>query len=496
MFTSVPGGLNSDEADAGYEAYSLLHHGTDKWGNKWPSYFISWGSGQNVLQSYLDIPVIDVGGLTSFTVRLVPAVLGVLAVVMLYYVLRFSSEALALAGSFVLAIMPWAVMSSRWGLESNILPFFILFGVFSFIYSQKSKYKKFLIPLSLVPFALALYAYIVAVFIIPILLLGIFIVYRKEILKEKTSYLISLIVAFIVSIPIDVFLIENFVLHRVPRAFTHLPFSAPLLLQNRLSQVNDQAGGFFWSNLHFYTSGFSDIFPWANMPGYAPAAVYLPLAVIGAVIAFKGKNKILKVFAWWFIASFSLSFIVSLDDIRANTFIIPLITLSALTVVTVVSDLKKQRRSSVLIAIVLLLVSYNAVFFVDYFSNYNNENNTGTFYFNMGLNNAIKEAQKVAGPNTNIYISDSINLNYVYALFYLKADSLDFQTHSNYSIATVDGSRIFQVQNYRHYYFVPDNPTLNKQNYVYVLKDGDSISCNKMVTDYKNATWRVGMCYK
>src|SRR5579875_2298209 len=83
-FPSVPAGLNQDELSAAYEAYSLSLLGTDRWGHKWPVYFPSWGSGQNVLQSYLSIPVIKLFGLTPLAVRLVPLVLALGTLPLLY----------------------------------------------------------------------------------------------------------------------------------------------------------------------------------------------------------------------------------------------------------------------------------------------------------------------------------------------------------------------------------------------------------------------------
>src|SRR4051794_1886903 len=49
QFPSLPAGLQWNEVSAGYETYALLLHGTDRWGNLFPVYFPSWGSGQNVL---------------------------------------------------------------------------------------------------------------------------------------------------------------------------------------------------------------------------------------------------------------------------------------------------------------------------------------------------------------------------------------------------------------------------------------------------------------
>ena len=77
-FSKIPAGLNQDEAAAAYESYALLKTGSDKWGNPYPVYFVAYGSGMNVLQSYLSIPFIMIVGLNSFTARIVALIFGCL----------------------------------------------------------------------------------------------------------------------------------------------------------------------------------------------------------------------------------------------------------------------------------------------------------------------------------------------------------------------------------------------------------------------------------
>src|SRR4051812_22644870 len=84
QFASLPAGLHWDEVSAGYESYALLLHGTDRWGNRWPVYFPAWGSGQNVLLSYLNIPFMKVFGLTPFGERFSSALLSLLTIVIFY----------------------------------------------------------------------------------------------------------------------------------------------------------------------------------------------------------------------------------------------------------------------------------------------------------------------------------------------------------------------------------------------------------------------------
>ena len=80
----LPAGLNQDEASAGYEAWALLDSGIDRNGNSWPVLFVSWGSGQNVLYSYLSMPFIALFGLNEWSLRLTAALFGILTTYVFY----------------------------------------------------------------------------------------------------------------------------------------------------------------------------------------------------------------------------------------------------------------------------------------------------------------------------------------------------------------------------------------------------------------------------
>ena len=128
---AAPCGLNQDEAYAGYEAYSLLTYGVDSWGYHNPCYFISWGSGMNVLESYLAMPFVAVLGLTELAIRLPQAILGCVSLPVMYLLLtRLFSRRVGLLGLALTAICPWHIMLSRWGLESNLAPGLLLLGLY------------------------------------------------------------------------------------------------------------------------------------------------------------------------------------------------------------------------------------------------------------------------------------------------------------------------------------------------------------------------------
>lgn len=71
----LPGGLNQDEASAGYDAFSIMYYGVDRNGFHLPIYLTAWGSGQNALYSYLSMPFIGIFGLNELSLRLPAAII-------------------------------------------------------------------------------------------------------------------------------------------------------------------------------------------------------------------------------------------------------------------------------------------------------------------------------------------------------------------------------------------------------------------------------------
>lgn len=168
---SVPVGLNADEAYAGYEAWSIGETGADSHGYTNPVYFVSWGSGMNVLYSYLSVPAVKIFGLSVFSLRVTQAVLGCATLVIIFLIVRkLLGEKKALIAMGLLAICPWHVMLSRWGLESDILPFCLSLGMLGVVYGLE---KKPWLVLAAVGFGLSMYSYAVAWAIIPFLVVGI-----------------------------------------------------------------------------------------------------------------------------------------------------------------------------------------------------------------------------------------------------------------------------------------------------------------------------------
>jgi 4-amino-4-deoxy-L-arabinose transferase-like glycosyltransferase len=505
-FTSVPGGINQDEADAGYEAYSLLHTGADKWGFHLPVYFVSWGTGQNVLQSYLSIPFVALFGLNAFSVRIVPALLGILTVPLMYDTARklYNPTVGVLAALFV-AVAPWHIMLSRWGLESDLLPFFMLLAVCIWIYAFEDARFRWLLPFVLVPFAFALYAYAISAVPIGLMIVGFALVYRQEIGREWARCLAGLASFVVLAGPLLAFMLLNTVLRNdmailavMQPAFlrsheawlTHLPITVPLLPVTRISQVS--TGGpllTLQQNLPFLTHGFADGLPWNTLPGFLPLGfLFIPFALPGLFFTLRGREKRHKLLAIWFFAALSVLFIAPLNGNRGNALFLPLLVLSAVTIWQISQWVRnKVAQRLILVAVALAALVYGGLFAVAYFHQQNqNVYNT----FNIGFNTALSAALAHQQHGELIVISSRINLNYVYTIFYLHANPTDFQKHVVYHI--VKG--VYIVQHYDTFVFDPRDPLLkHATTYLMVLKTGDR-KCAHATVLMHQGQWTVVQC--
>src|SRR3990167_9983408 len=84
----VPNGLTVDEADLGYNSYSILKTKKDVYGRKYPLFFQSFGEFKPGLPFYSSIPAIAAFGLNDLSIRLLPAILGSLLPILIFIAAR------------------------------------------------------------------------------------------------------------------------------------------------------------------------------------------------------------------------------------------------------------------------------------------------------------------------------------------------------------------------------------------------------------------------
>ncbi len=202
-----PPSLFGDEADVGYQAYSILKTGKDYLGQKWPISFHSISDWRTPLFLYADVPFIAVFGLNEWGVRLPAALFGILTIPAMYFLAKiiFKEEKIALLSALCLVFSIWHLQYSRAAFEVTQMLFFLMVGLyFFFIGLEKEK----LLPLSAVFLALTPYSYSTAKFFLPILIVLLTVIFFKKLKKiSLKKIIVSIFLLFILLLPMgyDIF---------------------------------------------------------------------------------------------------------------------------------------------------------------------------------------------------------------------------------------------------------------------------------------------------
>lgn len=222
-FGVVPGDINQDEAFAGYQANSMLHFGVDSAGYRFPVYLYTWGSGMSALNTYLMMPFMAVFGAKIWVIRLPQLIVSCLTLWVVYLLVkRMFQEKIALLALFLLAICPWHITMSRWGLDANLAPGFLIFALYFYVRGLDN--HKFLMLSSLM-YGLSLYCYATIWTIVPFLVLFEFLygVYVKK-LNIDRYVVISVIILGVMALPLILFLLVNMdVIQEIRLPFLSIP---------------------------------------------------------------------------------------------------------------------------------------------------------------------------------------------------------------------------------------------------------------------------------
>lgn len=198
----IPPGLIIDEASEGYNAFSLLHTGKDRYGQSFPILFRSFGSFQAPLYTYLSIIPIYLFGNSIFSIHFVSAVSGIILVITTFILLvdfeKRKRIALSVTVAFLVAISPWAIFFSRFGTEASLgVALFAL----SFLFFYLSLKRLWLFPAATFILGLSTHAYYSERLISPLFLIGFILLFRRILFSKKKILILGLIFFGITQIP-------------------------------------------------------------------------------------------------------------------------------------------------------------------------------------------------------------------------------------------------------------------------------------------------------
>ncbi len=287
-FRRLPPGLNADEASIGVEAYDLAHFGVDRNGVSYPVQFIAWGSGQNALYGYVLVPFVAILGLSPIVVRLPMLLAGIASLPLIYLVgtMTFNRQ-VGLLGAFLLAISPWHILLSRWGLESNFLPFVFLLAYACLLLGLKRRAWLFAACLL---FGISLYAYGTAYAVVPVFIICAFVIMTRRTLVRPRDIAIGALLFSAVAAPIGLFLaINSLQLPSIalgPITIPRLPVEPRFETASLLGQANptDSISNNLWAGLRLLLAESDGIIYNVVDPYGTSYHLGLPLAVAGLAV--------------------------------------------------------------------------------------------------------------------------------------------------------------------------------------------------------------------
>lgn len=397
LLNNVPGGINQDEAFSGYEAYSLLHFGKDSSGYSFPVYLVTWGSGMNALNSYLMIPFLAIFGSHTWVIRLPQAIVACASLWVLYKLLqKLFQEQTALLGLFFFSICPWHLMMSRWGLESNLAPGFLLFGFYFFVLGiEHARYYLF----SALFYGLSLYCYATIWPMVPFLigLEVLYLLYTKK-LKNIRYVWLSIVILALLALPLLLFLLVNSGhMEEVKTPFLSIP-KLVVMRDNEISLSN--IGGNFKNMVSILLQQNDDLY-WNSTSEFG---LYykgtLVLFLFGLCICLKKAFLSLKERTFdgsvlcliQLVMGAALGCLIEVNVNRINCIHIPIILMIVIGLSELVKLLQREYKHAMKITVILLLSSF-FLFEHFYFTTYRNEINT---MFQDGLKEAVAYAMELS----------------------------------------------------------------------------------------------------
>ncbi|MBF1002240.1 MAG: hypothetical protein HXK84_09485 [Lachnospiraceae bacterium] len=318
--TTLPDGLNQDEASIGYEAFSLAFYGVDRYGNPFPVYPITWGSGGgSPLLIYLTALSFKLFGVSVFVLRGTVAFFGCLTLPLFYLLVKEAKSSLSglqsspvglqssptglqssptgLLGMLLLAIAPWHILLTRWTLDYGLIPF--TFGLAILVLMKAARRQSTgLYVLASALAALNMYSYGSANIVIPVfLLLSVFFLMRGKILSVRQLFL-CMLMFLLVCAPLFLFYFIN--VCKLPEIITPF-FSVERFRSDHTASVFLSFSDLFLRGegiknskelLLYLSVGVENGEYYTYMPGYWTFYVFtFPVTLIGFVVSLKRMRK-------------------------------------------------------------------------------------------------------------------------------------------------------------------------------------------------------------
>ena len=485
---SVPAGLTNDEANKGYDAYSILLTGKDQWGALLPlTNLKGFGDYPPPAYHYLSLIPIGIFGLSQFSIRIISALAGVISVVVVFFLAKkLFNERVGILSSLLFALMPWAIGLSRLALEVNLSLVFLLLALF---FGLKNKASNQLSDLIFSSFFLVLNVYTYSAFILfsPLVLTVVLLenFYKKKINLKKILVPILLFLLLISPIFIkkdsasvrfsqvgitnninSIGLINTLNMQR-GQCLKQFPSSICKISENKIVLYSGVLVKNYLSHFSFeflYSNGTETQFSILEKRGldYIFSAIFLVLGILFIILERK-KNPEVNYLLFLFLLSPIPDSLTSSGNYTRAALMIPfMIIISSLGLYFLISKIisvKKISRYFLYSSISLIIIFSVVSFFLSYLTYFKDNYSIFSQY---GYKDLVLNININKDKYSKIIVSRHFNdtKQYIYYLFYNMYDPKKYQTKKNVTFSqSKDGW--YSIDKIENIYFVQTLPTLS-----------------------------------
>lgn len=405
-------GLNQDEAMRGYDAYSLLKTGKDHRGNPWPIYFEGFSDRRDnstPLYVYSAIPSVAIFGLTPFATRLPAVVMGLISILFTYLLAKelFRDKSIALVSAALIAISPWHILISRFGVENITIPLFTSISLWCFLRGMRGNKLSFIISGAL--FGFSLYGYSPIKLFIPTLIIALIIIYRRELKKRKIELLIATLVFLLIISPLIYIQITQW--DKIQGRFNEIS----ILSQNYWPII-------FFENYLRHSISFVYI-SLLEGTGLFIAIIFLFLKKRAATDLFRSSQSRPVLLSWLFLSPIAPSLTFSTSNILRSVALLPLLSILGALGIIIVSNKMKVARQYALFSFILVMFILGSAWI--FFNSQTKFNFTTQQY---GWNRVAEYVKNNTSDKDIVVITEDANQPHIFLLFYLQYDPKKLQT--------------------------------------------------------------------
>lgn len=479
-----PAGINCDEIGMAYDAYCLSHFGTDRFLNPFPMYLINYGGGQSAVYAYFCALLFRVFGVSLAAAR-VPAAVSGIATIMLSGAIakELYDRRTSVITMLLVAVCPFFITSSRFGLDCNLFLGFSLFSFYMLLLAvKKQTCRSFLV--TGVCYGVTLYTYSLSWIVLPVFLIlaAVYLLYVKQITwKQLLAWAVPVVV---LAVPLLLFLVINTL--ELGSLITPF-FSIPQLPQFRAGEFSLPTLERGWNAVKYIlTTDSSQFFAYddyATLYKMSIPFILLGTGIMGkhCVQAVRHKRMRREALVFFYFAA-ALGNAVCLETpniYRNNSIYFPLVIAAALGIRYVCRALGNGRWVTV------LLIGLYGLHFLSFCSFYYSgrvKERYPIVWFSYDYIDDIFTYIKENKMQQDIYIDDMNMTTYCYAMLINEVSPYEFAAEGN-DAATNDN-------NFRNlHFYLPDDPESLTKGKIYIVMDYNVYNENFIGRGFEKQTY-------